>query len=649
MSLTGLPDLGIPALVGATRLWYPYGTGSFTVLPGGLALGRRADGSPDLSLALVRGAEANRPPDPYAVVDLRFTPTYSFDEALSEAREHRPDATVQPFTISGGYLRLAGQTPASALPAPLAGPAPVFSDGLDRARFTLTVPLEAGLFLRDLLASGTVAVSAHAEVEYPAVAARLHAEVSFDPGALLPAVTAAAGAEGEVAYGDLLQLLASGLPTLPLQVEADAGVDPAVLAATLVDWFRARYAAFAPAPAAGPQTYLRFPLEQQPGQVAWDLSQPILTTRPVVLNFDPLAGIAGWVTAHGLDALVTESTVPALHDGELTVTVSAGLPPVRLGVLELGVDLIAPPWLPWRPQQATAHAELSPPGDAATMHLRLSPAEPPVFASMPYAVLTGSAADEPLPGSRTPRSGTVVRLGPDDFPVTFFPVRVADDVITACTVHVDFVPGDPALPTQSADLDASQPTVAFTQPAPVTGGQLSIQFRPRDGAPPISLAPREAAPTMLTLASLPTYGSQQITVSATFPDPGGMVAVDLRAEGRPDDPAWVSTILLSPDQPARIWHYLPVSPFYAGYQWRQYRNTPPLAPWSQALPAGTPLAVVPDPPVEPATPAGPSAAPSVPAGLPPTDSAATNDAARASDLPVTREARTADVPDHGGS
>jgi hypothetical protein len=610
VALTGLPDFGLPVPPGAVRVLFPYGSGPFTVLPDRLEVPAGPDGVPELVLALVRGTVPWLPPDPYGVLDLRLAPDYQLDEALELALGLRPGAAVTPFTVSGGFLRLLPAAAEVDVPEALTSPVALAFDGLDRGRFTVTLPMDAAVFAEGLLSGGVVAVRAHAELEFPGVAPRLAASVGCDPGALLPAL-AGLGEDGVVARDDLLSLLATGLSGLPVELQAEPGVNPPVLAATLVDWLRARYATPAPAPVPGPAAFLRLPAEAPTGHVTWDLSQALATWRPLVLDQDPLAGVRSFVVAHGTSALVTRSVVPPMPTGQLSVTVTANLPAVRLGVLELGVELVAPPRLPVRPQRSSAVARLDPPADRASLRLRLSPAEPPEYTCQVYAVVAGGG-NEPLRGPAVPRRGDTVALGAADLPVTFVPVRADPAVLALATVHVRLQPADPGLPAQDADLDPKQPAVAFTRPAPAQGspapGSLTVDCRPLDGAAPVRLGPLEAAPLVITLASLPGSGPQEVSVSAVFPGPDGLVAVDLLAEGRPEEPAWISTLALTPDRPQRTWRYAASSPFHAGYRWRPYRSAPPPAPWSQLLPAGTPLVVEPEPqpPAPPVTPEPPT-------------------------------------------
>jgi hypothetical protein len=607
VALTGLPDFGLPSPPGPVRLLAPYGSGPFTVLPDRLAVPAGPDGVPELSLALVRGTVPWLPPDPYGLLDLRLAPDYQLAEALELARGLRADAAVVPFTVGDGFLRLLPAAAEVKVPAPLTSPLALAFDGLDRGRLTVTLPEDAAVFAEGLLGGGVVAVRAHAELEYPGVAPRLAASVGFDPAALLPAL-AALGEAGVVARDDLLALLATGLAGLPLELQAAAGIDQGALAATLVDWLRARYAALAPAPAAGPAAFLRLPADAPAGHVTWDLSEALATWRPLVLDLDPLAGVRAFVAANGTSALVTRSIVPPLLTGQLSVTVSANLPAVRLGVLELGVELVAPPRPPLRPQRSSALARLEPPADSATLRLRLSPAEPPEFTCQVYAVVPGGG-NEPVRGPAAPRRGDTVLLGAADLPLSFVPVRADPAVLALSTVQVRFQPGDPALPAQQAELGPERPAVAFTQPAQGASGpgSLVVECRPLDGAAPVRLGPLEGAPLAITLASLPGSGPQEVSVSAVFPGPDGLVAVDLLAEARPEEPAWISTLALTPDRPQRIWRYAAPSPFHAGYRWRPYRSTPPPAPWSDVLPAGTPLVVEPEqPPSAPVVPEPPT-------------------------------------------
>jgi acyl dehydratase len=71
--------------------------------------------------------------------------------------------------------------------------------------------------------------------------------------------------------------------------------------------------------------------------------------------------------------------VPPIPTGVLPVSIMANLPAHRIGLLAAGVEFHAPARPPHRVRAVTEAVELKPPGDAATLRLKLSPAEPAAY------------------------------------------------------------------------------------------------------------------------------------------------------------------------------------------------------------------------------------------------------------------------------
>ena len=275
------------------------------------------------------------------------------------------------------------------------------------------------------------------------------------------------------------------------------------------------------------------------------------------------------------------------------MTVTANLPPVRLGVLRLGVELIAPPRPPMRPQESRAEAAFTGSEDTVTARLRFAPAEPPEYVSVAYAVVP-DGGNEPLRGKPVAQNGDTVRLGAGDFPIDFVSVGADPALLELSTVRAVFRSAGVGLPDQEALLRSDQPTVAFADPRPGGPGSLTLHVIPDDGAPEVTVGPFDAsAATTLTAAELPGYGPQVVTVNAAFPQgpPAAVIAVDLIPEDSPEDPEWTATVALTPDRPERTWRYLPRSPFRPGFRWRRYRSAAPFAPWSDVRSPADPLTV----------------------------------------------------------
>ncbi|MFI5959348.1 hypothetical protein [Cryptosporangium sp. NPDC051539] len=540
MNLTGLPDFGLAAP--APGLHHPFGGGAVLVLPDRLEVASRPDGSPDLRLTLVRGSAPGLPPDPYGVLEFSVLAECPVEDALTALRRSIPGVTVRPTPLSSGFLWMQRFST-------LESPRAVVTDGLDRAALSVRVPGATAALLAGLLGGGAVGVGTRAVMEYPGVAARLPVAVTFAPEQLLPAL-------GEVvAREDLVARVASG--QLPIEVDADADSPAEALAAAVADRIRVRYGE--PAVTADGRPALRLPAEPPVGHVRWDLRQPLLTYRVVPLASDALLPARSWADRHGVDALVESRVVRPLDSGAVDVTISANLPPSPVGALELGVELIAPPKPPRRPQPSRALRTFPLPPDAPPVRLRFAPGEPVEYVSVTYVVLPGLA--EPLTGPEISHADDTVRLGPADFPVEFVPVRADRPVLSESTVRVTFRPSTPESGVAEAVLDGDRPSVAFVQT--LGAGTLTLDFSPLDGSAAVRVGPLPAAALTVTPALLPGHGPQSVTVRT---ESLGRVAVDLLAQDAP--PAETTTLLLTPVRPSVGWGYSPRSVFRPGYRWR---------------------------------------------------------------------------------
>jgi hypothetical protein len=85
-----------------------------------------------------------------------------------------------------------------------------------------------------------------------------------------------------------------------------------------------------------------------------------------------------------------------------------------------------------------------------------------------------------------------------------------------------------------------------------------------------------------------------VTVRASFPAPGGLLAVDLLPEGAEETPQTVTALALTPGAPEKEWGYVAASPFAAGYRYRIHAGSDsdagaPAAPWSPVQSPFVPL------------------------------------------------------------
>jgi hypothetical protein len=586
VSWQGLPDFQRPIRAEGCEILYPYeGMGAHTLLPDRLEVAERGDGRPDFSLELVRGENPLLPPAPYGVLDLRLRPRYRIDEALRALRDRHPSRMISRASFSAGFLRLRPLGDATDVPADLLEPVPLSWNGLGVARWILRLSPDGITLLTRSLQSELLALAAAAEVELFGVSPRLPLQVHFDPRSLLEMMLARADAQRRIAWADLVALFRRDPASLSIGlVGAADGVDRDELAGALADRVRLRFGAFIPSPRedAGPYVRLASADEIGRGRVEWDLAQPVAVPRVLMLALDPLESARELVARAGLDAVMRETVVPPIPTGVLPVLISANLPDRRVGLLAVGVEIRAPARPPHRVQAVVESAELTPPEDAATVRLRLSPAEPPEYTFSTFVVVRDGSGIERLDGEPRPHRGPRLDLSPDMFSVEFVLVEAGRPLLEQASVQGICRRSDRGTAvSQPFELTLARPAIALALPRGTTGATLEVEARLSDGSRSLELGPLPAQNLQLDLHSFPEYGPHRIEIVCVFDDDRPLVAIDLLPEGRPEAPEEITALHFTPAQPRREWNWLAPSPFRAGYRYRPHLGPEePPASWS---------------------------------------------------------------------
>jgi hypothetical protein len=591
MELIGLPDFHAPLRDEGPNGWgcayWPFGGGAHCFLvPDALELAVRADGTPDFKLDILRPFAPDLPPTPRGVLDLSLKAVCSGTVgALTALRDLRSDATIEPVAPAGGFLRFLAAS--HDVPTALLEPVQLASNGLGVVRHTRELPLDAALLLREGLAQGTSPLTVLTELEIIGVAPRLPIRVRFDPAKLLGELGAQRGRRAVAVRNDVAARFRVDRERLPLEVlgaaspmVSDSGA--AEFAEAMTDLVRLRYGSAAPSIALGGQPcFALMGLEEAAvgGQVEWDLARPMLVSRPVQLRLDPFSALGASVRRFGIETVVSETTIPPIPLGFVTVDVAANLPSRRIGLRTVGADIIAVPRPPFRPDAAVKTAVFTPPEDKARVSLQLSPGEAPALAVHPFAWRDEQSGPVRLDGAPRTFPGGMLTLGVDDFPVVFVPIEASDDLLSMASV-VGRCRWDGSAGLLEVELTRSGPSAAFALPPAATNATLEFEAVPLAQGNAIRLAPTPARPTRLSIASFPEFGAHSVTVTVTLPADMSVVALDFRPEALPDEPASVTTLAFTQTRASRPWVWFAASPFAAGYRWRHHVDGSVTAPWS---------------------------------------------------------------------
>jgi hypothetical protein len=589
----------------------------------------------DFTIEAVRGSNPFKPPAPYGVLSFRLRPAPFPSEALAVLLPEHPGATVVPALCSSGWLwlqLLTGTANAEDLnaAAEFGTPVPLASNGMDSARSIRRLTQLQLSLLKRVLQEGTLTFTAHAQMELWGRAARLPVRLDFDPTALLAALRKQANAQGclpRSALFDFWMLRLSGderttadLPITFLDaanaatpvltedtttthsgsitnvatvLKASGGFGaattvPALLAQVLADWTAAELTAMIPPAALNSASEPLHPfcrlieLLNPPALVRWDLNQERLIPMPVLLEFNPFEAARQAVAAGGLAAVLTETIVPALDPGIVSLTLAANLPDNLQGVLHLGVDLLAPAHPPQRVQPLSASLLFDNPQAVQTVNWRFSPVEEIRYQSAGFAMVRfqssgGGSVIRRLAGKPVSHGTNYCLLSITDFPVGFVSIKASDMLLTEALVTGVCSYTDPDNATQlelAFDLNSAHPLVTLCLPlAALPLARLRLEahsISQNNGATEQVLMIGEfpAHGLRLDLTNLREYGLHAISVEVEFDAPVALVAIDLLPEGKLNQPEVATVLSLTPAQPARSWSYFAAAPFCAGYLYR---------------------------------------------------------------------------------
>jgi hypothetical protein len=607
MNLLGIPDFQAPMPDGAFQVLRPFlqeGAPAFLV-PDALDVARDRSGLPEIRLRKVRPVNPMLPPEPYALFDLSLVPVYPFERGLEILRALFPEGRLEPVAFRSGYLRLTPHADAAGFPEALAVPSPLAWNGLANAHYGIRLGLEGAAFLESLLVDGALAVSARAEMEIAGVSQRDASTVHFDPAALVAGLSARADERGRIPREKILAILETDPGTLGFAADRVRD-DRRAFALALMDRIRSRMAVFTPAPGAAADgdaansTYLTLTPEAAgagSGRATWDLAEPELTFRPLVLTMNPLDAARAAIADSGLEVIVPAPViVPPIAAGVHSVSITANLPENRPGVPAVGVTLRAPPAPPARPQAQIASAELTPPDDAAVVALRLAPTEPLRYLYRTFVMVEEDSGPRRIEGEELESRDTRLRLSVDDFPVRFIVVEAGQDLREMAEIggscrwstgEISFFIGPSARET------------SIPLPREAVDPVIEVHVRPREAGGVLTIGPLPARSLHLGLPSFPEYGPHVIRVACAFEEatPGSMaadlVALDLVPEGREGESGAVGILAFTRAQPSKEWRYLSSSPFRAGYRYRirSEHDAGQLPPWSELQSPFVPLSI----------------------------------------------------------
>ena len=601
MSLQGLPDFQKPLQIDGGTLFYPYeGAGGPILLPDCLELATDDNGKPDFALELVRGPHPNQPPVPYGLLNFSVSPRYQTTTALKYVSTHHLGNTLRQAQFSSsGFLRFQLMGSLSQLPEPLLAPTTLAWNGLGNARCLLKLSDQESALLQEVLQQGELlALSGAAEQELMGVSPRLPYKVYFNPAELLEALTALGHPQGQIARQTIKHYFRDNLDSLPIEIIGGSSpLNKDDFAEAMTDRVRVRFGTFTPAPTikSSPCMTLISPEHIGSGQFEWDLSQPLQAPRPVLLPLKRFDAAQQIIQAQGTDAVIHHTTVPNIPIDFQRVAVVANLPKHPKGILDWGVTIRVNSKLPYRPQAQVHTVRLEDSQDNLTVDLRFSPRETPEYTYFTYVVVHSSGGIQQFTGETKTQKGAQLYLSPDDFPMTFLPIKATPSLLNIADIRGVISHSDNERDfEESFTLTLDQPQITWILPQNVDDATLSIEARSHQGLGSLVLEPMSVNALQLGLYSFREAGPQNIDVECMFESHTKPVLFEFLPEGLLETSKNIQLLSFTPNQAMQRLTWLPQSPFQYRYRYRRkplVSDTKPAEKWSAYLSPFNPLKI----------------------------------------------------------
>lgn len=566
MSYPGNPDLDRPVAFGSGVVYYPYGGGAFRLAPFRCTV-PTVDGRVAFQLDLVRALDER---DSRAVLSFTLTADYASVAALQHVRTISAKASLNACVLTDWWFRV---LPSAVLGAPveLTAPTMLASNGLGTARVMASMPLETGLVLESML-NMDAPLEGMAEAGFTGVSPRVPVAVRFESGALLSDLLKQADAVNALPRQVVIDYFSQDPSEIPLFLDSAIGqaLRPR-FAEAMTDRLVGRFGRYVPAHNVADASVVQFDASAS-SSITWALSQPFLATRRVALPVELLATARAQVKRSGPDSVIRRTTLTSLPSlGDARVTALCNLPVSRTGVDALGVTLTFPPRPPFRPQARVVTGTFSPPDDAATIDVRLSPGEPLRYRYAAFAVLTDEQGTRQLDGPELEGDGSPLHLSTEQFPIEFAVIEATTALAQLAIVSgVCVFEQDGVLHEQQFTLDSGNLSTGVAIPRARTSLTIDGYAIARDGSTQLRIGPFESPHVRLDVTSFADYGPQEIEIRCTFDDSAGVVALSFLPRDQDDLPENITTLSFSPAEPVRTYRWSSRTPFASGVRYRPF-------------------------------------------------------------------------------
>ena len=475
--------------------------GSWIALPHTLDVARRADGTPDFHLELVRLRQsAGGALTGYGTLDVRVAPVLD----LEVARDAVGGAGVSAGSFAGGWLRLLVRDAGSAVTSTMLPPMRIASNGLGVVRVAARLTMEGVVLLKRALLEGALLAEAWAEMEVTGIAPRQPLVVKLQASRLTEALKADVR-DGLVTRAAVVNALARAgvIGALPGQFA------PQDVAEAVADRLRNLCAVHVPSPGADFAEWWRLDLGSGDASLQWDLATPTEAVRINLLRFEPIGLVRAAMSAGGLERLITERELPEFDTGFDTIYVTANLPEARSPVLSCGVDIVAEPAPPHRMHAIRETVEFVPPDDKGESTLRLAPGETRGCSFETFLITETAGGVNEWRAPRQAHPGGDLRLVIGDFAARWIPVAATDQLVSVGDLSVTARWTGNA---QTVSLVRGRRVDTLVIPSPAASPEFRISLR--NGPRALEVPVTEADLRFLDLPLFVEFGAHTVEIVA---------------------------------------------------------------------------------------------------------------------------------------
>jgi hypothetical protein len=592
MSYFGYPDLDRPIPFEAGNLYYPFGGGPFSLTPNRCSIADLEDGRVNFSLDMYRPAIPLPETRGYGVLELRLNAQYATEKALASLREQHPQAVLSHCALMDWEFRLAPGPVALGSLTELLAPSLLASNNLGSARMVVRLSPQGAVLLKNLLLDDVRPVYAIAEAQMKGISPRVDAVVRFRAQELIEEIGGLASETGILSWKSLVNFF--GRSPDDLSAEVSGQVEESRVYAfgeAMADRIVDRFGSYVTAQDGADDHCIQLsPLEDlEDSELLWSLSQPFLASRRVAMRFDLFSDVRQRIQKQGSEAFIRYHTSSDLSSfGESNITVFCNLPAERVGVTDLGVNLIFPAKPPDRPQSKSLTISFEPPQDLVDAQVLLAPGEALEYNYSTFAVIADQHGVGELHGPVRSGSGSPLRVTPDDFPIDFAQIEATQELVRQASIHGicrhQYKGREYNIPFT---FDNGRYSISLGLPKGSEIVGIVCSARDRLSGKQIHLPSFDSLPVRLDLFSFPEYGFHEVEFLCGFDGDERYYAIDVLPEDTEETLENMTTLVFTPAQPRRRYGWFAQSPFRPGFLYRPHTDDGALQPWERApYPAG---------------------------------------------------------------